>query len=75
MTFAEFLAVVEEYDLPVEDPEKFRFLIKDMSLAEFRAYLEREQDSSKVWEYGDEPDIMLDGDGNRWLRPHNRDGD
>lgn len=71
MTFAEFLSLVEEYNLPVEEPERFRFMIKDTSAAEFRAYLERERDSNRVWQYGDEPDVLLDGDGNKWIRPHN----
>lgn len=71
MTYVEFLAIVEEYKLPVEDPERFRFMIREMSAAEFRVHLDRERDSNRVWQYGDEPDVLLDGGGNRWMRPHN----
>jgi hypothetical protein len=70
MTFAEFLCLVEEYELPVENPERFRFMIKDMSADEFRAHLDGKAERA-TWIYGDEPDVLLDGSGNRWRRAHN----
>ncbi len=74
MTFAEFLALVEEYDLPVDEPERFRFMIRDMTAAEFRAHLESEK-VEPVW-INDGWGNLTDGRGNRWLSPDmDEDGD
>ncbi len=62
MTFAEFLSLVEEYNLPVEEPERFRFMIKEMSADEFRAHLDKESEGP-TWTY-DETGLH-DGRGNR----------
>lgn len=79
MTFAEFLSLVEEYNLPVEEPERLRFMIKDMSAAEFRKALddrESEGGDGSVWtiafeQNGTQTDNALtDGNGNRWKRRH-----
>lgn len=67
MTFAEFLAIVEEYALPVEDPERFRFMIREMSSAEFRAHLDKDE-AEPVW-INDGWGNLSDGRGNRWVSP------
>jgi hypothetical protein len=74
LTFAEFLSLIEEYQLPVEGPERFRFMIRDTSAAEFRKFLDSD-DGERVWTLmvGDEEDPgegdLTDGCGNRWIRP------
>lgn len=67
MTMAEFLAIAEEYRLPVENPERFRFMIREMSAAEFRAKLD-ERDEEPVWA-SDGAGALHDGRGNSWTPP------
>jgi hypothetical protein len=73
MTMAEFLSLAEEYGLPVEDPERFRFMIRDMSAAEFRAHLDKKD--APIWRFEDDEEDggktagdLTDGCGNRWVR-------
>ena len=73
MTFVEFLAIVEEYNLPVENPERFRFMIKDMSAAEFRAHLDKDEDGPQ-WRFAfDDEERLTDGNGNYWTPPRRTD--
>jgi len=72
MTMAEFLSLAEEYNLPVENPERFRFMIREMSAAEFRAWLDKEEDAP-TWT-DDGAGRVHDGRGNSWTQANAWDG-
>lgn len=73
MTLAEFIVLIEEFNLPVENPVRYLFMIRETTYADMRCAIERDE-----WSWLDEDGPggdSTDGHGNRWVRPLGRIAD
>lgn len=74
MTFAEFIAIAEEYNLDADKIDRLRFMIRDVDTAEFRRLLdEATEGGGRHWTDDEGSGDSDDGCGNRWIRPKSTD--
>lgn len=71
MTFADFLTLLDEYEIELEEPERFRFMLKDADREEIiRLLQDREEPKQACWARDVGNDARTtDGNGNHWRRP------
>lgn len=75
MTFAEFLCLLDEYEIDVEEPERFRFMLKNADRDEMIRLLQEVNTPKQVsWSRDIGNDSRTtDGQGNVWRRAKSSD--